>query len=201
MSFKNLSIKQVQVGLQKKEFSCLEITNHYLAWLDKRKEINSFISVFDKQAREQAEVIDQKIQAGDKLSSLAGVPCAIKDNMLIEGAKTTAGSKILENYTAVYTATAVNKLQEAGVVILGKANMDEYAMGSSGENSAYGNTKNPKDFDKIPGGSSSGSAAAVADEQCVFALGSDTGGSWYCRLETNLWAGFSLWFDCYGLKF
>ena len=125
----------------------------------------------------QAEAIQAKIDSGELTGPLAGVPVAIKDNMCINGMLTSCSSKILSNFVPTYTATAVEKLQEAGAVIIGKTNMDEFAMGSTTETSYYGVTRNPWDTDKVPGGSSGGSAAAVAAEEIPYALGSDTGGS------------------------
>jgi aspartyl-tRNA(Asn)/glutamyl-tRNA(Gln) amidotransferase subunit A len=125
----------------------------------------------------QAEDVDTKIKKGEKMDILAGIPCAIKDNICVKGIRATAGSKILDSYIAPYDATVVKKIKEAGAVILGKTNLDEFAMGSSTENSAYQPTRNPKDTQRVPGGSSGGSAAAVAGNFAVWALGSDTGGS------------------------
>ena len=126
--------------------------------------------------REYAERVDARVRAGEKLP-LAGVPVAIKDNMCLTGTRTTAGSKILENFVAPYTATAVARLLDAGALPIGKTNLDEFAMGSSGENSAYEKTRNPYDLDRVPGGSSAGSAAAVGGFEATISLGSDTGGS------------------------
>jgi aspartyl-tRNA(Asn)/glutamyl-tRNA(Gln) amidotransferase subunit A len=137
--------------------------------------LNAFICL-NPNALEQAKNVDARVAAGQHLP-LAGYPLAVKDNIVMRGLKATAGSKILERFTSPYTSTALNRLLEAGAVVVGKANMDEFGMGSSGENSAYGATKNPRDPSKVPGGSSSGSAAAVAQGMVSGALGTDTGGS------------------------
>lgn len=178
MNVKNLTIELIADGLRNKEFSCQELTESYLRWIEQRnKDINAFITVNNEQALSQAKKIDKLISSGKKLKPLAGVPCAVKDNILIKDVKCTAGSKILSDYTASYNATVINRLQDSGAIFLGKTNMDEFAMGSSGESSYFGPTKNPHDEDRVPGGSSSGSIVAIADDQCAFALGSDTGGS------------------------
>ena len=178
MKLENFTIEKVKEGLIKKEFSALELTRAYLEKIEKEdKKIGAFLTVCEDLAIKQAKEIDEMILSGKKLPILAGVPCAIKDIILVEGVKCTAGSKILENYVAPYDATVVKKLKEAGAIILGKTNLDEFAMGSSTENSAFFPTKNPLDLERVPGGSSGGSAAAVAANFCVFSLGTDTGGS------------------------
>jgi len=139
--------------------------------------INAYVSTFKERAIEQAEAVDKKIEAGEDAGSLGGLPIAIKDNMCTDFGATTCSSKILENFNAPYNATVVENLQEAGAVIIGKTNLDEFAMGSSTENSGLKTTKNPWDTDRVPGGSSGGSAAAVASKMAFAALGSDTGGS------------------------
>lgn len=160
----NLTITEFKEGIAKKEFSAEDVFKYYRHKIKDDENLNAYLSVLD---------YDQSAQAGE----LSGVPAAIKDNILIEGTVATAGSKILENYISAYDATVISKLKKAGVSFLGKTNLDEFAMGTSTENSAYGPTLNPRDTSRIPGGSSGGSAAAVAADLCVFALGSDTGGS------------------------
>jgi aspartyl-tRNA(Asn)/glutamyl-tRNA(Gln) amidotransferase subunit A len=162
----------------KKQFSALELTKAFLDRIKKRnKKLFAVLTISENQAILQAKKVDDLISQKRKLPMLAGIPCLIKDNILVKDIRCTAGSKILENYIAPYNATCIKLLKEQGTVILGKANLDEFAIGSSGERSAFGRTLNPCDLRRVPGGSSSGPAAAVADRQCIFALGSDTGGS------------------------
>ena len=165
-------------ALAAKEISSAELTKQHLdriASVDGK--INAFLHIDNAGALEQAEAIDKKRASGEKLSPLAGVPIAVKDILAQKGIPTTAGSKILEGWRPPYDSTVVAKLKAAGVVILGKTNMDEFAMGSSTENSAYGTTQNPWDLTRTPGGSSGGSAAAVAAFEAPLAIGTDTGGS------------------------
>lgn len=171
-------IKKLHQNLTSKKISAQELATDYLKRIKKEdKKINAYLSILEERALKQAKKIDAKITAGEKIGPLAGIPAAIKDNILIKGEKCTAGSKMLENYTASYDAAVIEKLEKAGAVFLGKTNLDEFAMGSSTENSAFGPTKNPRNPEYVPGGSSGGSAAATASDTCVFALGSDTGGS------------------------
>ena len=173
-----LTIKQAHLGLKNQEFSAKELTRAFLNEISlKDKKISSFLTQTKDLALSQAEKVDELISRGKELPILAGIPMALKDNILVKDVKCTAGSKILENYIAIYDATVIKKLKERGAVILGKTNMDEFAMGSSTENSAFFPTKNPHDLTRVPGGSSGGSAAAVAANLCCYALGSDTGGS------------------------
>ncbi len=178
MHLVGLTIKQAHEGLLKKDFSAVELARAYLSEIKaKDKELNAFLAVTEELALRQAESVDEKISSGGDIPFLAGIPCAIKDAIMVKDQKCTAGSKILENYTASYDAKVIKKLKKEGAVILGKTNLDEFAMGGSGENSAFGPTKNPNDESRVAGGSSSGSAASVAANEACFALGSDTGGS------------------------
>jgi len=178
MEIKNFTIKQTQKGLKEKEFSATELVQNYYKKISEIDPvIKAYLSLTDELALAQAKIIDEKIAHNEDLGMIGGIPLAIKDNMLVKNFSCTAGSKILENYLAPYDATVVEKIKKAGGIILGKTNMDEFAMGSSTENSAYQQTKNPRDLDLVPGGSSGGSAAAVAADLCVGSFGSDTGGS------------------------
>ncbi|MEK7480559.1 MAG: Asp-tRNA(Asn)/Glu-tRNA(Gln) amidotransferase subunit GatA, partial [Patescibacteria group bacterium] len=178
MENKSFTIGSVHDLLAAKKISCRELITGYLDQIKKRdSEIHAFLDVYEDDAFRQARAVDEKIQRGEMIGVLEGIPIAVKDNILIKGKRATAGSGVLEHYTASYDATVIKKLKDAGVIFLGKTNMDEFAMGSSTEHSAFGVTKNPHDLDRVPGGSSGGSAAAVAADECVAALGSDTGGS------------------------
>ncbi|HEU0080670.1 MAG TPA: Asp-tRNA(Asn)/Glu-tRNA(Gln) amidotransferase subunit GatA [Candidatus Paceibacterota bacterium] len=178
IDLKNLTIKKAHDSLVRGDFTARELAQAYLDEINKRDgDIHSYLEVYDD-VLAQAEAADKLIKAqGAKSSLLAGIPIALKDNMLLEGKRAGSASKILAGYVAPYTATAVQKLRDAGAVFLGRANMDEFAMGSSTENSAYGLTKNPHDLSRVAGGSSGGSAAAVAGDLALASLGSDTGGS------------------------
>ncbi|HAJ44581.1 MAG: Glutamyl-tRNA(Gln) amidotransferase subunit A [Parcubacteria group bacterium GW2011_GWC1_43_61] len=178
MNLKNLTIKEAHKLLEDKEITSVELTRAHFDEIKKRDgDIHAFLSLAEKEAMAAAKKVDAKITKGEPIEMLAGVPAAIKDNILIRGAKTTAASKILENYIAPYDATVIKKLKEEKAIFIGKTNMDEFAMGGSTENSAFGPTKNPVDLERVPGGSSGGSAAAVKAGFSVYALGSDTGGS------------------------
>lgn len=164
--------------IRNKEVTSPEVTRIFLdAIKSEDKEINAFINVDEESAMKEAEAVQQKIDKGEVLSPLMGVPLAVKDNYCIEGGIATASSKTLENFRPPYSATVIDKIKDAGAVVLGKTNMDEFAMGGSTETSYFGVTRNPWDLTRVPGGSSGGSAAAVAAELAPYALGSDTGGS------------------------
>ncbi len=175
-----LKLTAVELGkkIKDKEVSVLEATEAYLRQINKvEDDINAFVTVDEQGALKRAGEVQMKIDSGELTGPLAGVPVGIKDNMCTKELLTTCSSKILENYWPTYTATAVKKLEDAGAVILGKMNMDEFAMGSTTETSYYGPTKNPWNTSHVPGGSSGGSCAAVAACEAPYTLGSDTGGS------------------------
>ena len=178
MNLHDLTIKKFHDGLLGKEFTAAEITKAYFERIESRDpEIGAYLSLMKENAFLEAEKTDIKVAKNEAISMMAGVPMAIKDNILIENFPATAGSKILEHYRAAYDATVIQKLKKEGTVFLGKTNMDEFAMGSSTETSAFKKTKNPHDLERVPGGSSGGSAAAVAGSMALASLGSDTGGS------------------------
>ena len=178
MKLNELTIKQAHKGLEKKDFSAVDLINDCITAIEeKNADLNAYLAVFKERAIRDAKSVDVKIAQKEGIGVLEGIPLAIKDNILIQDTKCTGGSKILENYISAYDATVIKKLREAGGIFLGKTNMDEFACGSSTENSAYGPTKNPHDLKKVPGGSSGGSAAALSADMCLGAFGSDTGGS------------------------
>jgi aspartyl-tRNA(Asn)/glutamyl-tRNA(Gln) amidotransferase subunit A len=172
------TIPAIRAALVAKKISAREITGEFYSAIDRRDPLlNSYLTLSKDRAFAQADRVDAVVKSGGPLGTLAGVPIAVKDVICTQGVRTTCGSKILENYVPPYDATAVERLERAGAVILGKTNCDEFAMGSSTENSAYGPVRNPVALDRVPGGSSGGSAAAVAAGLAVASLGTDTGGS------------------------
>ena len=178
MNVADLTISEIRSGLEEKRFSAEEIAQEALKHAEaENPRTNAFLTYCPERAIEAAKRVDARIAAGQNPGRLAGVPVAVKDVIVTKDVRTTCGSKLLANYIPPYDATAVMRLEEAGAVIIGKTNCDEFAMGSSNENSAFGPVRNPVATDRVPGGSSGGSAAAVAQGSAVASLGSDTGGS------------------------
>ena len=177
MDLTQKSIGELQNLLRNKEVKSIEVTEQYLDKIEKlNREINAYITICEEIAIEEAKKADEKIEKGE-IKSLTGIPLSIKDLICTKGIRTTCASKMLHNYIPTYNATVYEKLLQQNIVTLGKTNMDEFAMGSSNETSYFGPVKNPHDYERVPGGSSGGSAAAVAANMCAGSLGSDTGGS------------------------
>ena len=178
MNITNLTVHELKDKLSKKELTISEINKAYIDRInEKEKDLDAFMTLLTDEALEKAKKIEEKIENGDITSSLAGIPIGIKDNICTKGIKTTCSSKMLENFIAPYDATVMEKINSQNMIPLGKLNMDEFAMGSSTENSAFKKTRNPWNLNKVPGGSSGGSASAVVAGMVPWALGSDTGGS------------------------
>jgi aspartyl-tRNA(Asn)/glutamyl-tRNA(Gln) amidotransferase subunit A len=178
MDVRNLTISTVREGLAAKRFSAKELVQDALSFASSENpKTNAYLTFSPERALEAARRVDEKLARGEDAGALAGVPVSVKDVIVTKGLRTTCGSKILETFIPPYDATAVERLEAAGGIILGKANCDEFAMGSSNENSAYGPVRNPVALDRVPGGSSGGPAATVAQGTAVVSLGSDTGGS------------------------
>lgn len=177
MQLNTLTVHQLSELMAQKKVSCLELTSTCLEHISQAEgDIQAFVTVTKEEALAQARIIDEKRMRGEELSPLAGIPMAVKDNICTAGIKTTCASKILNNYIPPADAVAVERLKRAGSILIGKTNMDEFGMGYSTENSGFFHTRNPYDYEAVPGGSGGGSAAALAAGEAAFALGSDTGG-------------------------
>ncbi len=185
MTPNTLTIEEIHRAFRENEFTCTDLIESCLDRIERvEPAVAAFVTVLEEDARISARAVDEKIRKKLPFRQLEGIPVALKDNMMVAGVRTTCSSKILSDYHASYDATVVQKLRDAGAIIIGKTNLDEFAMGSSTENSAFGPSKNPWDTSRVPGGSSGGSAVAVSADECVVSLGSDTGGS--VRLPAGL---------------
>ncbi len=173
-----LTLREARAGLLGKKFSSVELTQACLDAISaKDGDIGAFVKVAEELALEEARAVDKRIAAGEEMSVLAGIPVAVKDILNTKGVETTCASPILKDFVPPYDATAVSRLRDAGMVMVGKTNLDEFACGGSTEHSCFGVTKNPHDLDRVAGGSSGGSAAAIAADMCMYSIGTDTGGS------------------------
>lgn len=178
MNLTELKAWEIASGLRNKDFSCEDITKEYFKNIKKTDDdINAYISLVEDEATKKAREVDQKFINREELSEIAGVPISIKDNISVSGVRMTCGSKMLENYTSPYDATVINKIKNNDGIILGKVNLDEFAMGQSTRTSYFGVTKNPLDLARVSGGSSGGSAASVSSKEAAISIGTDTGGS------------------------
>ncbi|MDP4143598.1 MAG: Asp-tRNA(Asn)/Glu-tRNA(Gln) amidotransferase subunit GatA [Bacillota bacterium] len=178
MEVSKMTVEEIRSGIREKKFTSEEVVKAIFEKIKQEEpKVDAFLTLCEEDALRQARIVDEKVKNGETLGKLAGVPIGVKDNICTDGVRTTCASKMLENFIPPYDATVVKKLKQEDAVIIGKLNMDEFAMGSSNENSAFKATKNPWDLTRVPGGSSGGSAAAVAAGMAPITLGSDTGGS------------------------